>query len=456
MNSRVKGASVVLTVRRGVAVMSAKQLVIVILAVVLIAVAFAAKQVFLSGHGTTDDKPPPPTDKSPLIIVSDASGPRYEEAFTAGHHAFRFRNKRTEPVHVGINWKNCKCAGVEICLAPDGWKLLDEAELAKRVEDSSLDWQELQKDGSGFTIPPEAIGWIRIGWRGDKGIGDQQFSADLWLFDPESGIGHNLSVPVSFVEAVRVRAEDNDTMPDAFAGRMNAGEHATVKFLFFSSTRKQFTLQPDTTRKDPLLMYGEATPLSKEDLEKYAKMHERRYLCAYRCSVTVHEQAGGAQLDIGPFHRRVAWKSDATKMPIESHINGVVLGEVVVVSGEKGDPRVDMGAINPRRPAPFDFVLESDNPQVELTLDKERTVDFLKVETPDGPAGKVIAPGSPRRSWTVTISFDPQSEFRGMFPDKERTGYESTGVVFKITHAGVKGGQERRIKVLVRGQVRPD
>src|SRR5262249_23998942 len=64
---RAEGASVVQTSRRGVAVMSPKQLVIVILAVVLLAVGFALRQIWLFSGPKPSDKPTSDTPmKSPL------------------------------------------------------------------------------------------------------------------------------------------------------------------------------------------------------------------------------------------------------------------------------------------------------------------------------------------------------------------------------------------------------
>src|SRR5207245_10751771 len=130
-------------------------------------------------------KPPEPlgNDKQterevPLDVFADAQGGRSEEAFTAGHHAFRYKNKTNKEVPVGINWQNCKCARVEICVAPESWEALTVEQLVTKSEDPSLVWTPLDKDGKEYTIPPNAIGWIRVGWNADKS-GDVRFRADM-------------------------------------------------------------------------------------------------------------------------------------------------------------------------------------------------------------------------------------------------------------------------------------
>jgi hypothetical protein len=433
--------------------MSPKQIVILIFVVLVLAVAFALKQVWLPGPSTG---PPPPDDKvrSPLEIVSDAQGSRYEEEATEGHHSFRYKNTLGKPILVGVNWKNCKCASVEICTAPEEWKSYPAAELAKRAGDSTLQWHRIDQPEQSFEIPAEAIGWVRLGWKGDK-RGDQLFSADLWLYEPDSGLFHHLEVPVIFVEAVRVRWEEDIDRLDAYVGKLREGGEASGKFVFWSSTRPKFTLEADPPKDDPCVSYGEPVPLSVDEMGKLTKTQGRKVLSGYRVEVTVRERAGGTQLDIGPFRRLVAWKSNAVKEPITAHVAGIVLGEVNRVSGDPDRPVLDLGTINPQRPAPTEIILESENLQVELTLDEKRSTDLFKVEVPEGKPGKVVnAGGVARKTWTVSIAYNPETGFRGRFPDRERSGYETCGIVFKITHVGVKKEPERSIRVMVGGQVK--
>jgi hypothetical protein len=97
--------------------------------------------------------------------------------------------------------------------------------------------------------------------------------------------------------------------------------------------------------------------------------------------------------------------------------------------------------------------LESEDPLVELTPD-DKSFDVLKVEMPDGKQGKQMRLGG--RTWTINVSYRPDSGFRGPFPDPERPGYAQGDctIAFKITHAGATKEQPRRIKVMVSGQVR--
>src|SRR5262249_26048298 len=298
----------------GVVVMRLKQIVILGVAVAVLAAGIGSVVTMLGqSNQPSDDKPGQTTKiRAPLDIFPDFQGVRYEEAFTAGHHAFRFKSMVDTTTRVGINWKNCKCAGVDICLAPPEWENLPEAEWAKKADDSSLKWTPLEKESKGFPIPAKAIGWIRVGWSDDKST-DTTFHAELWLYEPDSGIGFPLEIPVSFVEPVRVRAEDDQDRVDAYLGRLSAGDQKESKFLFWSSTREKFNLEADPSRVDPCITYGEPTPLKQEDLDKLSERHRRKALSGYRVVVTAHEHVGNSQLDIGPFRRQVRWNSNASK-----------------------------------------------------------------------------------------------------------------------------------------------
>jgi hypothetical protein len=437
--------------------MNLKQIVIVAFGVAVLAAGIGF--VVASFGGTKEQTPitdPRIVNRAPLQISSDIQGVRYEEAFTAGHHAFRYQSKVDAPTLVGINWKNCKCASVEICVAPDEWKALPEEEWARKAEDPSLKWTPLEKNSEGFTIPAKAIGWIRIGWKADK-AGDERFKADLWLYYPDGGIGYPLEIPVSFIEAVRVRWEDDPEKIDPYVGRLGPGDEGVAKVLIWSATREKFTVEPLPSKPDPCITYGDPTPLTAAELEALSKGQGRKALSGYRVAITVRERAGDTQLDLGPFRREVAWKSNAVKDSFRVHVHGIVLGEVTAfVAGNPDDPRLNMGAVNPERPTQHTIRLETDNPQVEVTLDEQRTTDFLKVEMQDSKEGKIekFGDGSMRKSWTVYVSFRPESGFRGPFNDPTRPDYEPRAVIFKVAHAGATNEQPRRLKVPVSGQVR--
>src|SRR5207248_11267309 len=126
-----------------------------------------------------------------------------------------------------------------------------------------------------------------------------------------------------------------------------------------------------------------------------------------------------------PFRREIAWKIKNHNELLRAHIVGIVEGEVSAfianTEKEKDKPYLDMGAINPEQPIQFKVNVYTDNMDVELTPDSERTSDFLKVEMPDGKEGnkEVLSDGSTRKRWTVWVSYRPESNFGGPFPDKE-------------------------------------
>src|SRR5260370_41246196 len=103
----------------------------IILVGVGVAVLCAGIGIAVTSFGTTstpDKGPGPgpvPVTDAPLDFP-DKEKMHSQEAYTPGHHAFRFVSKSDKPTLVGINWKNCKCASVEICIAPDEWKALDK------------------------------------------------------------------------------------------------------------------------------------------------------------------------------------------------------------------------------------------------------------------------------------------------------------------------------------------
>jgi hypothetical protein len=404
-----------------------------------------------SVNGTEPDGPPPPLE------FPDKQTVHYQEAYTAGHYTFRFKSKVDTATKVGINWKNCKCASVEMAIAPPEWGSYEDSTLIKMAHDPHLEWTSLSKDDEGFSIPARANGWVRVGWKDDK-VGDQRFTAEMWVYQPNSGILFTLDIGVSFLEPISICWEDEQQKADASVGKLSPGDQREAQFLIWSCTRKEFTIQELPRKDDACITAGAPTPLSDQDLQFLTIQHKRKALSGYRVVVTVKERSGEQQLDIGPFRRGISWKAEGLAIPVRGTVGGTVLGEVSAsLPGNRETLRLDMGDIDPKIPLVHQILLESDNPQVELIPD-DKTLDLLKVEIAEGSRGKDVTlnDGSMRRKWTVNVSFRPDSGFRGPFPKADSAGYTPTDcvVAFKIAHTGVKEDRLRRIRIPVSGQVR--
>ena len=420
----------------------------------------AAIGIAVTSFGTrsTDTTPEPTSQPDAPIDFPDVQKPKTQESYTAGHHVFRFKSKVDKATMVGINRKNCKCASVEICLAPDDWKGLSAEELNKRADYPNLKWVALEKDEDGFSIPGRADGWVRIGWKDDK-TGNVGFAAEMWVYEPNSGVIFTLNAGVNFVDAVKVCWADETDKADANVGKLSPGDHREAQFMIWSPTREKFKIVKTLLRKDPCVQVGAVTPLSAKELDYLPKKPEEgnKALSGYRVVVTVNERVGEDQLDIGPFRRMISWETDASPQPVRGSVFGSVLGEVSAhIAGKPDGYRLDMGRIDPQNPVVHNITIESADPQVELTLD-DKSLDILKVELAEGAKGKDVnlPDGSVRRTWTVHVSYRPDSGFPGRFPDNDRAGYTVADcvVAFKIAHAGEKNERQRRIRVPVAGQV---
>jgi hypothetical protein len=97
--------------------------------------------------------------------------------------------------------------------------------------------------------------------------------------------------------------------------------------------------------------------------------------------------------------------------------------------------------------------VESRDPQLELTVDEKRTLEFLRAEMLDGKEGKAAGDG---RRWRVQVRMRKDALFRGDFP-KPRPGYDTAvacSVVFVVGRPGAAGAPVRRLYVPVRGTVK--
>lgn len=432
--------------------MSVKWVIGLILAVVALGAGIGLV-VFLrpSWRPTVDSKPPGFVS---LLTVEENKDPVKVESGIEGHRDLPFRNRVDRPLSIRLEATDCDCAKVLIGAAPESWRELDTAELRKRDRDSALVWQALEKGGEHFTIPPQSVGLVRMQWK-TKGEGDHLFWADFWVDDGQSRGHQRVEVPTHFIEPVRVRVDSQLEKKEIDVGTLKAGEERTVPFLCCSPTRDKLTLTPAPPRDDPFVTYGKPQPLTEEELKAVSEKTHTALRAGYRVSVTVREKAGDSRLDMGPFRRRIVWKTDVFPgHEVSTYVNGTVQGEVSLADSE-GQAFVDLGTAPADALKPVTFTLESRDPQLRLAVDEEKTLDFLTVELLDDKDGKTAETG---KTWRVRIAFRADSIFRGRFPNPDRRGYDSPGVcsvVLLVSRQGAADSPRRRLFVPVRGNVKP-
>jgi hypothetical protein len=393
----------------------------------------------------------------PAFLIEDNKDPMMGESEVEGHRDLRFENSSEKPVSVRLEATDCECAYVQIYLAPQEWKALDLQEIHKRAADPSLPWQSVAPLGAAITVPPQSVGLFRLTWKTNV-VGTRIFWADFLLDDGEDRGRRRVEVPVNLVEIVRLRPEDRGNEKEFDLDSLKPGEERTARFVCYSVTRDRFALTPSPVAEDSCINYGPPHALSRAELQGLSDKIGSPVKSGYRVSVTVREHAGERRLDIGPFHRRVAWKTDVIPdHRVTTFLNGTVRGEVSLAAPED-KPFVDLGTILPTEKWSEVFTLQSPDPRIQLSVDEERTLAFLRVELLDGRGGETTRDG---KSWRVRLTFRSDSLFRGPFPHVDRPGFDSAvvcSIVFRIKRAGkesnVADQSARRVLIPVRGNVR--
>jgi hypothetical protein len=425
----------------------------VVLAALVVGLVVASAFIFVAMRLSTQTAAPNAVERTPVpaFRVEENRDPVSSESEVEGHRDLRFENSADKSVTVRLEATDCACAHVEVYLAPQEWKALDLEEIHKRAADPSLAWQTLAPGKAAFTVPPQSVGVLRLTWKTEV-VGEHTFWADFFVDDGEDRGRRRIEVPVNLLEIVRLRSEDQVYRKELDLGTLNPGEERTARFICYSETRDRFGLTPAPLTPDPCISYSTPQALSRAELQALSDKVGSPVKSGYHVQVVVREHAGDRRLDIGPFRRRVVWKTDVIPdHRVSSYLNGTARGEVSLVAPED-KPYLDLGAILPTAPQPEVFTLQSPDTRIRLSVDEERSLSFLRVELLDGSEGKSTREG---KSWRVRVALRTDSLFRGTFPNPDQPGVESAAVcsiAFRITRAG--SASARRVLVPVRGTVR--
>jgi hypothetical protein len=212
--------------------------------------------------------------------------------------------------------------------------------------------------------------------------------------------------------------------------RTDEGKRMTARFICWSATRKQFSVEAKSA-DHPCITVSTPQRLSDQEAEELAKAGKRTVLCAYRVEVTAQERTDkGDRMNLGPFRRTVTLVSDTGGDPVDAVVTGVVRGEVTI-GGPDDHDRLLFGDFpwDEERAKMIYLTAESGFPDLEV----EKAPAYLKVTLEAQP------PTGSGRSWKLKGVFRPR-QMSGEFPREDRM------IVLKT-----RGDNPRRINVPATG-----
>jgi hypothetical protein len=365
-----------------------------------------------------------------------------QEYQSQGYHDFYFQNHSSDGAEVGVEWKSCKCAKVEVLLltteeqqsfqtmipqwaerqgkAPWGGypevaglagvvknvrKLLDHPEDGRWVMLGSP-----EKEHQTVTLPGKSTGYFRLTWK-NKDPGPMAHGSKIWQQVPGDPQTRNpdridLRVPLMIVKPVRVYPADVKVE--------ELGPNQTYSFeaLCWSSTRPGFKLvSAKEENGDPCFiatvapLTGDALQQATETLQKNANAKDAptwHVRCAYRVSVVIRERQpnNSKQLDLGPFQRKIVLTTDQDDVPpLELAVVGTVRGDVTVGTEAERD-MIILKTFPVRKGREITVPVESSRPNMKLTIDSMKP-DYLKVH--------LVERGSSygKTRWDLTVAVPP-------------------------------------------------
>lgn len=371
----------------------------------------------------------------PKSDVDDAS--LVEMKPSTGHYDFFFENTNAIPINIGIDRVSCKCSKVEMLLlakeeesAYQNWLATGATQVGltangalpqalastevivhsnRNILGHSDRWQSLMEtEENPLLVPAHCKGLVRLSWEG-KEPGMQRLKAVVWHQEPGQAKTRSytsLEMPIQFVQPLLIEP------PTADVKEISAGSQRTVNFIVWSPTRAGFSFMAKEEGSDPCFECT-FTPMTRAECDAAMASAPAKTLFMYsggRLSVTVHERVAGRQMDIGPFARKITVASDALPHPINLEVQGIVLGEVRILSDDKS--RINLGPFSADAGATTVFKLESD--RSDLKLQHESHVpEYLEVELAEA---KEPASGG-AKTWEMRVTV-PRNRAVGRLPSE--------------------------------------
>jgi hypothetical protein len=365
--------------------------------------------------GPIPPTPIPPPMTGPLRFaytkpVWDKDDDEYaleQEQGKEGHADFPFENKSAAAAQLGLMTVSCDCSYLEVALplASEWENHVKELHDKPQAETpTSWTWTKLARsETEGFKVPPGAKGMLRVNWHGRRGNGHLlNLAIKIW-HQPEEMVGQRNFEDIKV--AIRMASPVRFTPVTAAVGTLSAHDTAVVHFTLWSATRDEVAITFGD-QGNPLFtpQLRKFSPQECRELEKELrtlKKENTRIILAYELTVKVQEQAGGKQLDQGPFRHALTMFVDGDKAA-EPTIWGTVKGDIVMGNSEDGG-KIDLKTFRAKEGAALAVFLWTDD-QIALQVENQTP------PTLDAKLAKLESKGK-RAKWQLEVTVPPDTQF---------------------------------------------
>jgi hypothetical protein len=240
-----------------------------------------------------------------------------------GYYDYLFDNITNAEAELGVSETTCKCSHIEVCLLTPSQIAAYKAAFDKPLPPppealTNVGWEELKVDREfrkSLKVPAHAKGVLRLHWKAPPANPDQAnqewpLSVTLWTRGAGQGnqiISTKLHAKALYVRSAICEPEEIDL------GRLGPKEHRTGAFICWSGTRD---LELESASTDKRIVV-EAERLNRRRQRQWAETVGTKVYCAFRVKVTLHEQADGKQLDMGPVREPVPLKITSGNKTVE-------------------------------------------------------------------------------------------------------------------------------------------
>lgn len=372
----------------------------------------------------------------PLFALWDPARPNYPAAeyeiawggfVDNGYYDFEVDNPSDMDVVFGVLRTNCACSSVQACVLTAAeqkvYQNLKKSAVGAgtygRETFGSFTWQTLKLPDESIVLPPRASGVLRAFWDGSKKQQPEPLTLKIEVWTRAKAANVQDATVLELFTHVRFDRPALIYPPQLDVGKVGGSGAAAPHIVWCWSATRDITV---TATKGEPCIGALPVALSSAECRQLEKELEKQFIltkirCAYRVDVTVHEQQGDAQLDLGWFQRRlpITIKSQGEDLDVPLPlVQGMVQGEVRLVAADRATVPQNMLRLEPFRKE------DGLKCKVILSVQNDLKLEYVKCEPArldvDVKLSKKTSEGAVA-TWEMDLHFKPGQNEAGELPD---------------------------------------